>query len=203
MREFWLLLSIARAKWPWLALGLLCSVLTLLTNIAMLTVATWFLASMALAGISGVFFNYFFPAAIIRTLALLRSIGRYAERLLTHDATLRLLAELRVDFFKRLVPLAPAGLAKQHSADLLSRLRADIDLLDNFYLRLLLPATAAMIIALGGFIFLWAFNSNLALGVAMLWLLAGVVLPLFCLRLEAAAGVAQVGNCGADALSTG
>ncbi len=60
MREFWLLLSIARAKWPWLALGLLCSVLTLLTNIAMLTVATWFLASMALAGISGVFSTTFF-----------------------------------------------------------------------------------------------------------------------------------------------
>ncbi|SDB08075.1 ATP-binding cassette, subfamily C, CydC [Desulfonatronum thiosulfatophilum] len=191
-REFRMLLSMARAKWPWLLLGMACSVVTVLANMALLTVAAWFLASMALAGASGTLFNYFLPAATIRSLAIVRTIGRYAERLLTHDATLRLLADLRVRFFERLAPLVPAGLGKMHSADLFSRLRADIDLLDNFYLRLLLPAGAAICVAACGFVFLLAFDLGLALGVAGLWLSAGALLPWICLRLGDEPGAGQV-----------
>ncbi|SMP48531.1 ATP-binding cassette, subfamily C, CydC [Desulfonatronum zhilinae] len=198
MRVFRLLLSMARAKWPWLLLGLLCSVVTVLANMALLALAAWFLASMALAGVSGVLFNYFLPAGAIRTLAIVRSVGRYFERLVSHDATLRLLADLRVRFFQRLVPLVPAGLSKKdgrggmHSADLFSRLRADIDLLDNFYLRLLLPAGTAVCVAGVAFFFFFFFDPGLALGVAGLWLLAGAVLPAFCLYRGAADGAEQV-----------
>lgn len=182
----------ARRKWPWLLLGLVCSAATLLANMALLTLAAWFLASMALAGASGALFNYFLPAAGIRALALLRVVGRYAERLFSHDATLRLLAELRVRFFQRLAPLAPAGLGTAHSADLLSRMRADIDLLDNFYLRLLLPAGAALCVGLAGFFFLSVFDFALAMGVLGLWLLVGVFLPFLVLRAGEAAGRRQV-----------
>ena len=198
MRVFRLLLSMARAKWPWLLLGLLCSVVTVLANMALLALAAWFLASMALAGVSGVLFNYFLPAGAIRTLAIVRSVGRYFERLVSHDATLRLLADLRVRFFERLVPLVPAGLNKEdgrggmHSAELFSRLRADIDLLDNFYLRLLLPAGTAVCVAGVSFGFFVFFDPTLALGLAGLWLLAGVVLPAVCLSKGAADGAAQV-----------
>ncbi|PTN37065.1 thiol reductant ABC exporter subunit CydC [Desulfonatronum sp. SC1] len=198
MRVFRLLLSMARAKWPWLLLGLACSVVTVLANMALLALAAWFLASMALAGVSGVLFNYFLPAGAIRTLAIVRSVGRYFERLVSHDATLRLLADLRVRFFERLVPLAPAGLNKEdgrggmHSADLFSRLRADIDLLDNFYLRLLLPAGTAVCVVGVAFGFFWVFQPTLALGLAGLWLLAGAVLPAFCLSKGAADGAGQV-----------
>jgi ATP-binding cassette, subfamily C, bacterial CydC len=192
MREFLLLFSMARRKWPWLLLGLVCSVATLLANMALLTLAAWFLASMALAGASGALFNYFLPAAGIRALALLRVIGRYGERLFSHDAALRLLAELRVRFFERLAPLAPAGLGTAHSADLLSRMRADIDLLDNFYLRLLLPAGAALCVGFFGFVFLSVFDFTLAMGVLGLWLMVGVFLPFFVLRAGAAPGERQV-----------
>lgn len=198
MRVFRLLLSMARAKWPWLLLGLFCSVVTVLANMALLALAAWFLASMALAGLSGVLFNYFLPAGAIRTLAIVRSVGRYFERLVSHDATLRLLADLRVRFFKRLVPLAPAGLGREggrggmHSADLFSRLRADIDLLDNFYLRLLLPAGTALCVAGVSFGYFLFFDPTLALCVAGLWLLAGAVLPAFCLYRGARDGAEQV-----------
>ncbi len=198
MRVFRLLLTMARAKWPWLLLGLACSVVTVLANMALLALAAWFLASMALAGVSGVLFNYFLPAGAIRTLAIVRSVGRYFERLVSHDATLRLLADLRVRFFERLVPLVPAGLGKEngrggmHSADLFSRLRADIDLLDNFYLRLLLPAGTAICVAGVSFGFFLFFDPALALGVAGLWLLAGAVLPAFCLYRDAKDGAEQV-----------
>jgi ATP-binding cassette, subfamily C, bacterial CydC len=198
MRVFRLLLTMARAKWPWLLLGLACSVVTVLANMALLALAAWFLASMALAGVSGVLFNYFLPAGAIRTLAIMRSVGRYFERLASHDATLRLLADLRVRFFERLVPLVPAGLNKEdgrggtHSADLFSRLRADIDLLDNFYLRLLLPAGTAVCVAGVSFVYFLFFDPDLALGVAGLWLLAGAVLPAFCLYQGAKDGAEQV-----------
>lgn len=192
MKEFILLFSMARRKWPWLLLGLVCSLATLLANMALLTLAAWFLASMAMAGASGAFFNYFLPAAGIRALALLRVVGRYGERLFSHDATLRLLAELRVRFFERLAPLAPAGLGTTHSADLLSRMRADIDLLDNFYLRLLLPAGAALCVGLAGFVFLSVFDVALSIGIFGLWLFFGGVLPFFVLRTGEAAGGRQV-----------
>ncbi|TVQ97446.1 MAG: thiol reductant ABC exporter subunit CydC [Desulfovibrionales bacterium] len=225
MDVFRLLLSMARPKWPWLLLGLACSVITVLANMALLGLAAWFLASMALAGASGVLFNYFLPAGAIRSLAIVRSVGRYFERLVSHDATLRLLADLRVRFFERLVPLVPAGLGSEdgqggmagggstmanpvsrhaiaqndqggrggmHSADLFSRLRADIDLLDNFYLRFLLPAGTAICVAMVAFVFFSVFNPVLALGVAGLWLLAGAILPAYCLKRGASDGAQQV-----------
>lgn len=186
-----LLFTIARARWPWLLLGLACAIVSLLANAALLTLAAWFLASMALAGAAGQLFNYFLPAAGIRLLAILRSLGRYAERLFTHDATLRLLADLRVHFFKRLEPLVPGGLPEAHSADLLSRMRADIDTLDHFYLRMLLPALAALCVMLCGYLFLAAFDRRLALAVLGLWLAAGLLLPWLTEHLGREAGRRQ------------
>jgi ATP-binding cassette, subfamily C, bacterial CydC len=192
MKELRLLLRITRGKRIWLLLGLACSVLTVLANMALLAVAAWFLACMALAGASGAVFNYYVPAAAIRTLAIVRSIGRYAERLLSHDAALRLLADLRTLFFNRLVPLAPAGIQNMHSADMFSRLRADIDILDNFYLRLLVPAAAALCVTACAFLFFWGFDPGLALGLAGLWLVAGALLPLFCLHRDVLPGSQQI-----------
>lgn len=186
-----LLFVIALARWPWLLLGLGCAVVALLANVALLSLAAWFLASMALAGVQGQAFNYFLPAAGIRLLAILRSLGRYAERLFAHDATLRLLADLRVHFFKRLAPLVPGGLPDMHSAELLSRLRADIDTLDHFYLRMLLPALAALAVMLVGYLFLSAYDRGMALTVLGLWLAAGLLLPLLTLLLGQSAGKRQ------------
>ncbi|MBR9982201.1 MAG: thiol reductant ABC exporter subunit CydC [Desulfatitalea sp.] len=187
-----LLFVIALARWPWLLLGLVCAIVALLANAALLTLAGWFLASMALAGVQGQMFNYFLPAAGIRLLAILRSLGRYAERLFTHDATLRLLADLRVHFFKRLEPLVPGGLPDMHSAELFSRLRADIDTLDHFYLRMFIPALAALGVMVGGYLFLSAFDRPMALMILGLWLVAGVLLPWLTLRLGRSAGVRQI-----------
>lgn len=63
---------------------------------------------------------------------------------MTHEATFRLLAELRVWFYQRIEPLAPAVLEQYHSGDILSRIRADIDTLNNVYLRLFVPMVVAV-----------------------------------------------------------
>lgn len=139
------LLMLARPHWLWLSVGILLSLITLLANIALFSVSGWFIAAMAAAGIAGVSINYFTPSGVIRFLAIVRTAGRYAERLVTHNATFLLLSHLRHWFYQKLEPLAPAGLHQYRSSDLLSRLQADIEQLDNFYLRIALPVIVALI----------------------------------------------------------
>nr|WP_303711634.1 thiol reductant ABC exporter subunit CydD [Kutzneria buriramensis]WKX10690.1 thiol reductant ABC exporter subunit CydD [Kutzneria buriramensis] len=79
-----------------------------------------------------------------RTFGIGRAVFRYAERLVSHDAVLRMLADTRVAVYRRLERLAPAGLRRTRRGDLLSRLVADVDALQDYWLRWLLPAGAAV-----------------------------------------------------------
>ncbi|WP_328328851.1 MULTISPECIES: thiol reductant ABC exporter subunit CydD [unclassified Streptomyces] len=75
-----------------------------------------------------------------------RAVFRYAERLVSHDAVLRMLADLRVAVYRRLERIAPAGLSRVRRGDLLSRLVADVDALQDYWLRWLLPAAVAVVV---------------------------------------------------------
>jgi len=177
------LLGLFRPYTRWIIAGTLLTILVDLANIGLLTLSGWFITAMALVGLGGGLMNYFTPAAGIRGLAILRTGGRYIERLVTHEATFRLLARLRVWFYEHLEPLAPARLQYYRGGDLLSRIRADIDTLDNFYLRVLAPTVAAAVslILLVGFITL--FSGSVALIDLVGLLAAGVALPLLAQRL--------------------
>jgi ATP-binding cassette subfamily C protein CydC len=184
-------LRLLRILYPmsgWMLLGGLLAFATLLANVTLMAISGWFIATMALAGAAGISINYFTPAAVIRACAIIRTAGRYGERLITHEATLRLLSTLRIWFYQQLEPLAPAVLEGYRSGDLLSRLRADIDTLDNFYLRLLLPTLVAAAASLLFIFFLLWFNPLLALVEAILLGLAGVALPLYLNRQAAPTG---------------
>lgn len=75
-----------------------------------LTLSGWFLAGTSLAGFAGIYsFNYMLPAAGVRGAAIFRTAGRYFERLVSHDATFRVLSHLRVFTFKKILPLSPGG----------------------------------------------------------------------------------------------
>ncbi|MFJ4538406.1 thiol reductant ABC exporter subunit CydD [Streptomyces tibetensis] len=82
-----------------------------------------------------------------RAFGIGRAVFRYAERLVSHDAVLRMLADTRVAVFRRLERLAPAGLRRVRRGDLLSRLVADVDTLQDYWLRWLLPAGAALVVS--------------------------------------------------------
>ncbi|TDC70077.1 thiol reductant ABC exporter subunit CydD [Streptomyces hainanensis] len=88
-----------------------------------------------------------------RAFGIGRAVFRYAERLLSHDAVLRILAELRVTVYRRLERLAPAGLGRARRGDLLSRLVADVDALQDYFLRWLLPVAAAVTVGVGAVAF--------------------------------------------------
>jgi ATP-binding cassette subfamily C protein CydC len=102
-------------------------------------------------------------------LILLRPIMRYLERLATHEATFRALADMRVWFFGRLAERLPTGLGLRRAGDLLGRLVADVETLDGLYLRALVPAAASIAVVLA---------IALILGAADPWLAALVALPL-------------------------
>ncbi|MFD1660079.1 thiol reductant ABC exporter subunit CydD [Streptomyces caeni] len=82
-----------------------------------------------------------------RAFGIGRAVFRYAERLVSHDAVLRMLADTRVAVYRRLERLAPAGLRSARRGDLLSRLVADVDALQDYWLRWLLPAGAALMVS--------------------------------------------------------
>ncbi|MFC7906661.1 thiol reductant ABC exporter subunit CydD [Streptomyces nigra] len=84
-----------------------------------------------------------------RAFGIGRAVFRYAERLVSHDAVLRMLADTRVAVYRRLERLAPAGLRRTRRGDLLTRLVADVDALQDYWLRWLLPAGAAAIVSAG------------------------------------------------------
>ncbi len=177
MKDLWRLIRLHRPEAGWMLLGLLLALLTLLANLGLLALSGWFIASMALAGLAGVSMNYFTPAAMIRACAIVRTAGRWGERVITHEATFRIISRLRVWLYQRIEPLAPAGLQGFHGGDLLSRLTADIDRLDNFYPRILLPIGIAL---LGGLIllgFVARYNAAVAGVLAVGLSLAGLLLP--------------------------
>jgi ATP-binding cassette subfamily C protein CydC len=182
------LLRLFRPHLRWMLAGVGLSIVVILANVALLGVAGWFIAAMALSGLSGQLIEYFTPAAGIRALAILRTGGRYAERLVTHEATLRLLSALRVWFYEHLEPLAPARLQYYRGGDLLSRIRADIDSLDNLYLRVLAPTVAAMVTVALVVLFMAWFSSAIALIDLAGLVLAGVALPVLTQRLARRAG---------------
>jgi ATP-binding cassette subfamily C protein CydC len=153
---------LALPLWRWVLLGIFLSLATTLAHIALLALSSWFITSMAVAGALGIVMNYSTPSAGVRALAIGRAGGRYAERLVNHEATFRILAALRLWFFQRIEPLAPAVLQQHRSGDLLSRIRADIDLLDDFYVRGIVPVCVAVLCAVCTFAFLHRFDPRLA-----------------------------------------
>ncbi|MFJ6179829.1 thiol reductant ABC exporter subunit CydD [Streptomyces sp. NPDC092295] len=84
-----------------------------------------------------------------RAFGIGRAVFRYAERIVSHDAVLRMLADLRVSVYRRLERIAPAGLRETRRGDLLSRLVADVDELQDYWLRWLLPVGSALLVGVG------------------------------------------------------
>ncbi|BAQ18741.1 amino acid ABC transporter ATP-binding/permease protein [Methyloceanibacter caenitepidi] len=133
---------------PWaMARGALLSITVLLMGAALLGLSGWFITASGLAGLAGIGigFDFFRPSAGVRFLALGRAAARYGERLLTHDATLRALAKLRVRLLEQEATRDARGLMQLRSEGVLTRIVADVDALDGLALRLLLPVMAALL----------------------------------------------------------
>ncbi|PSV28150.1 MULTISPECIES: cysteine/glutathione ABC transporter ATP-binding protein/permease CydC [unclassified Photobacterium] len=141
MRDLIPYLKLYRKHWFGLTLGMLLGLATILAAISLLTLSGWFIAASAVAGltIARETFNYMLPGAGVRGFSMARTAGRWGERVVSHNATFKLLADLRLFFFRKLTPLIPGRQANLRDADLLNRLVADVDAMDHIYLRLVSP----------------------------------------------------------------
>lgn len=160
MKALWPVLRLVWRAHPGALLrGGLLGVATLAAGAGLLALSGWFITAAGLAGLAGLgmVFDVFRPSAGVRLLALGRTAARYGERLMTHDATLRALAALRVDLLARLARADLPVLAGLRGAAALNRLTDDVDALDGVALRLALPVAGAVLtLALGwGGLWLW------------------------------------------------
>ena len=126
---------------------------TLLAGIGLLGLSGGFLTGAALTFGVVAGFNLFLPSAGIRALTLARIACRYGEKVVGHEATLRIARDLRVWLFERMLALSPGQLSQLRTGDLLARLLGDIDAVDGLLVRAIGPllALALAILALAGF----------------------------------------------------
>ncbi|MHA3916600.1 amino acid ABC transporter ATP-binding/permease protein [Halovulum sp. GXIMD14793] len=154
-------LKIARYLWAkertalWRAL--LLSVAVLVAGIALLGLSGWFIVAAGAAGLAGAgrVFDVFRPSAGVRFLALGRTAARYGERILSHDATLRSLARLRLQVLRHLTRALFAQMVRMRGGEVLNRLTSDIDALDGLTIRLVLPVLSGVVTLILTLLALW------------------------------------------------
>jgi ATP-binding cassette subfamily C protein CydC len=175
-RDLVRVLALWRSRWGWLIAGGLVSMAAALAGVALLALAgrgvSEGLRTGVLAGAAAG------SLVLLRPLIFIRPGARYLERLVTHAATFRALADTRVWFFRRLAERLPGGLGLRRAGDLLGRLVSDVEALDGLYLRALVPAVAAFAVVLASAAILGAMDPALAAIVALPLALALLLPPL-------------------------
>lgn len=131
-----------------MALALLLALVTLASGVALLGTSGWFITATALTS-AGLAFNLFVPSAAVRAFSFIRILSRYGERLVGHNATLKLLSDLRGWLFAALFPRLPLGDRSIRHGDLVSRLTADVDALDTAFLVAIGPLLGAVFVGIG------------------------------------------------------
>lgn len=161
-----------------IVIGLGLAILTLFASVFLLSLSGWFLASTAVVGVAGLYtFNYMLPAAGVRAAAIMRTASRYAERLVDHNTTFKILAYLRTLAFKKILPLSAKQLSQYQKADLLNRFIVDIDALDHLYLKLFSPIVTALVIIVLLFVGLSYINFPIALIISIVLTITLLAFP--------------------------
>jgi len=190
MSDLLRILGLWRPRAPWLLLGALVSLAALAAGVGLMAVAG---ATLAIAVTSGALV----APGVLRSLGSARVVLRYLERLVTHAATFRALADLRVWFFRRLARGGAGGLGFRQAGDLLSRLVGDIEALDGLYLRILLPLAGAVFLLPVLGLVIAPHSVALAIALVLLFALAAFALPWFAARTTLTAGMTLAEAAGA------
>ena len=169
------ILALWRGRAPWLAAGLLISLAALACGVALMAVSGAMIGAAVAAG------ALVAPVAL-RGLGGGRVVLRYMERLVTHAATFRALADLRVWFFRHLARTAAGGLGFRHAGDVLARLVGDVEALDGLYLRILVPLAGALLLLPVLLVVIGRHAAGLAAAVGLLFAIAALLLPWLAAR---------------------
>ncbi len=160
-------------RW-WVVLSVLLGTAAIGSSVGLMTTSAYIIASAALQPPLA---DLQVAIVGVRFFGIARGVFRYLERLVSHNVTFGLLARLRVWFYRAAEPLAPAHLQQHRSGDLLSRFVADIETLENFYVRVIAPPLVAALISLGTALFVAHVDPHLAVILLCFLALAGIGLP--------------------------
>lgn len=174
------LLGFVLPFWHWLLLAVGLGSLTIASSIALLATSAYLISAAALHPSIA---ELQVANVGVRFFGLSRGVFRYLERLSSHETTFRILGRLRVWFYDVLEPLAPARLGGERSGDLLNRFVADIETLENFYVRVLAPPLVAGVVVIGSGLFMAGFDVRLSAVLLAALLLVGVGLTWLSLSL--------------------
>ncbi|ANZ17416.1 ABC transporter, CydDC cysteine exporter (CydDC-E) family, permease/ATP-binding protein CydD [Streptomyces noursei ATCC 11455] len=166
--------GLARARRSRLGLALLLGSLALGCAVGLMATSGWLISR---ASQEPPVLYLMVAVTATRAFGIGRAVFRYAERLVAHDAVFRMLADVRVAVFRRLERLAPAGLKERRRGDLLSRLVADVDAVQDYFLRWLLPVGAALLVGAGTVAFTGWLLPEAGVILAVGLLLAGAGVP--------------------------
>lgn len=186
-------LKLFSTQFKWMFVGTLLALMAILASIGLMSLSGWFISATGFVAISSVMighqFNYFFPAGGVRGFSLLRIVTRYGERVVTHEATFKILTQVRVWIYNCLAPLAPAHLIRYKSGDLLTRFVDDVNAMDNLYIRIISPCIVLVlsIIAIG--IFFSFLSVKIAIITMTCALIAGFVIPILTGRLAKSSSI--------------
>ena len=186
--------EIARLLWlvapfaGWMALAILLGTATVGSGIGLMAAAAWIIATAGSPALHPSIADLQVAIVGVRFFGIARGVLRYLERYISHQVTFRLLARLRVWFYEAIEPLAPARLIQYRSGDLLARVVADIETLQNFYVRVIAPPVVAVLVGALMWIFMRGFDGRLALVFLFFFSAAGVGAPLLTRLLSRQAG---------------
>ncbi len=189
MKDLGRILALWRGRWPLLAAGIVVSLAALGAGIALLGASGGAVAGslLGLGVAASVALRVFGPARVVL---------RYAERLLTHDATFRALADLRVWFFRGVARGAAGGLGFARAGDVLARLVGDVEVLDGLYLRILVPLAGAVLLLIALVLLAAPLGGALAVVLAVLFVLCAFVWPLLGMRVSRIGGARVAASRG-------
>jgi len=172
------LISFLKPNSKEVVLSILFSTLTIGSSVSLLMTSAYLISKAALQPSIG---EISVAIVGVRFFGISRGVFRYIERLVSHSASFKVLADIRVWLYKAIEPIAPAGISKFKSGDLLNRLIADVDTLENFYVRVFLPPVVALVIVLGVSAFMFIFSPLVSVVLFLSLALVGVGLSILAL----------------------
>jgi ATP-binding cassette subfamily C protein CydCD len=188
------LLALVSGEWKSILLSVLMGFAAVASGIGLMACAAYIISAAALQPSIAILQV---PIVAVRFFGISRGLFRYLERYTSHQTTFKILARLRVWFYAAIEPLAPAGLSRLRSGDLLSRVVGDIASLENFYVRALAPPLVALGVASTSFLFMSSYSPSLGISLLGFLLLAGIGVPLLARWWGSEAGRRQVAIRGA------
>jgi ATP-binding cassette, subfamily C, bacterial CydC len=189
MRDLLAILRLWRGRMGWMGAGLGLSLLALAAGLMMMALAGRVTAAAVTAGV-------IVTPILLRVSGVARVLLRYLERVITHEATFRALADLRVWFFTGIAARMAGGLGMARSGDMLTRVVNDVESLDGLYSRILVPLAGALLVLPVLFIVLALHSLLLAAGVSLLFMIAAFGLPFLAARGTMKAGDRLARNLG-------